>query len=290
MAGKIFQKKVLLSNYTTYKIGGPAKYFFNAETKEEIIKAIKFARTKKIKFFILGGGSNVLFSDKGYNGLIIQIRNSKFEIRNSQLRCDAGLSLAKLASSSAKSGFTGFEWAAGIPKATVGGAIFGHAQAFGEKISDRLEYVEVLDLKTLKIKNLSKEQCKFSLKNSIFKKRNNFIILSAVFNLPQKTKAEIEKKTQEFLNYRNKNHPISMPSAGSVFVNPVNMHSGELIEKSGLKGKRIGNAQISEQHANFIVNFGNASSKDVQALIKLAQKEVKKKFNILLETEIRIIK
>lgn len=303
------KKNVLLKNYTTYKIGGLAKYFFVAKNKDDLIKAIKTAKELKIPFFILGGGSNVLFSDKGFKGLVIKIQTDNLLIKDGKIIAGAGLMLSKLVDFALENNFTGLEWSRGVP-GTVGGAVFGNAQAFGTKISDQIESVEALDLKTLTVKNFSKKHCKFSLKNSVFKKTKKLIITSIVFKLEKSEKNEIQKKTDDFLNYRKNNHP-NFPSAGSTFVNPEKkiknkkllakfpelnvfnergtIPAGYLIQKSGLQGKKIGGAQISEKHANFIVNNGGAKAKDVLALIKLAQKKVKENFNINLETEIQII-
>jgi len=310
------RENVLLKNHTTYKIGGPAKYFFIAKKKEDLISALKTAKKFKIPIFILGGGSNLLVSDKGFNGLVIKVQSSKIKVQNysskfKNIYVDAGVKLSDLVDFCTENGLSGLEWAAGIPNATLGGAIFGHAQAFGEKISDYLESVEVLDLKTLKIKKLSRKQCQFSLKNSIFKKNKNLAILSAVFSFEKGGKQKIQEKTKEFLDYRKNNHPMDFPSAGSIFVNPeikikdknllaefpeLNKYNkkgiipaGYLIAKCGLAGKKIGKAQISEKHANFIINLGDAKATDVLGLIKLAKQKVKEKFNINLETEIQLI-
>lgn len=286
------QKNVLLKNYTTYKIGGPAQYFFVARTKEDLIKAVKIAKELKLPIFILGGGSNVLVSDKGFNGLVIRVANRELEVKAHLVQVSAGAMLSKLAGLAIENSLTGLEWASGIP-GTVGGAVFGSAQAFGDKISDSVEKVEALDLKTLKIKKLSKKQCKFSLKNSIFKRDKNLIIISVFLKFKKGDKTQIQKKIIEYLNYRKKNHPVECPSAGSVFVNPENKEgiipAGYLIEKAGLKGKKIGGAEISKKHANFIINLGQARAKDVLALIKLAKKEVKKKFGINLEQEVQML-
>jgi UDP-N-acetylmuramate dehydrogenase len=293
MTKDIFLKNVLLKDYTTFKIGGPAKYFFVAKSKEDLIKAIEISKKNKLPIFILGGGSNILFSDKGFCGLVIKLEISGIEFSKNKVVVGSGVKLSNFANIVSKNGFSGFEWAVGIPSATVGGSIFGNAQAFGFKISDTVESVEVLNLKTLKIQKFSKQQCKFSLKNSIFKKNKNFVILSIIFKLKKGDKEEIKNKIHEFLKYRKKCHPIEFFSAGSVFVNPEKKKEmisvGYLIEKIGLKEKKIGNAQISEKHANFIINLGNAKSKDVEALIKLAKQKVKKNFNINLETEIQIV-
>jgi UDP-N-acetylmuramate dehydrogenase len=298
----------LLKDYTTFKIGGPAKYFLVIKTKEDLIAAIKMAKHLKLPVFILGGGSNVLISDKGLNGLVIKTVNTKIAlIGQDSVFVEAGANSAKLMKFTIENSLSGIEWFAGIP-GTIGGAIYGNAQAFGTKMSDSIKSVEVLDLKTLKIINLSNKQCKFSLKNSIFKTNKNLIIISAVLKLKKAKRKEIEEKIKKHISYRKKSHPIKFPSAGSVFINPELViknkkllakfpeliefnkwgvvHAGYLIEKCGLRGKRIGNAQISLQHANFIVNLGGAKAKDVLQLIKLAKQKVKKTFNINLKQEI----
>ena len=305
----------MLKDYTTYKIGGPAKHFFIAKTKEDLIGAVKTAKKLNLPVFILGGGSNLLISDKGFDGLVIKIDISGMELQGDKVVVGAGASLTKLSYILADSGLTGLEWAAGIP-GTVGGAIYGNAQAFGTKICDAIESVEAINLKTLKLESFSREQCRFDLKNSIFKKNNlsgqeNLAIVSAVLKFSKGNEEEIKNKIKEFLEYRKTRHPIEFPSAGSTFVNPeikitdkklldkypeLNDYNakgiipaGYLIAKCGLAGKKIGQAQISEKHSNFIINLGGTNSEDVLTLIKLAQKEVKKNFGIELEPEVQFI-
>lgn len=319
MADKILQKikeqipriqtDVLLKNYTTYKIGGPAKYFFVAKTKEDLVNAIKIAKDFKLEVFILGGGSNLLISDKGFKGLVIKIDIFGIKFQDGRAFVGAGAGLTKLAHLLADAGLSGLEWSVGIP-GTVGGAIYGCAQAFGTKISDAVEAVEAVDIKTLKIKSFTKEQCLFALKNSIFKKNKNLVIVSAVLRFQKKDASEIKKTIKEFLDYRKTRHPGG-PSAGSTFVNPeikiknkkllekypeLNgfnekgiIPAGFLIAKSGLAGRKIGNAQISEKHANFIINLGGADAKCVCGLIKLAQMQVKKNFGIKLVPEVQFV-
>ncbi|MGD0576737.1 MAG: UDP-N-acetylmuramate dehydrogenase [Candidatus Staskawiczbacteria bacterium] len=287
------EKNVPLKDFTTYKIGGPAKYFFDAKNKEDLMFALKVAKNFKLPVFILGGGSNLLVSDKGFKGLVIKIDISGVKFQNKKVFVGAGMELSKLAYLSAEKGLSGLEWAAGIPGATIGGAIYGHAQAFGVKISDAVKEVVAINSKTLKIETFTKEQCRFSLKNSIFKKNKNLVIVSAVLDFKGKNADEIKNKIKEFLEHRKTRHPINFPSAGSTFVNPEikgeTIPAGALIAKCGLAGKKIGKAQISEMHANFIVNLGGAKSKDVLALMNLARKEVKNKFKINLETEVQFV-
>jgi len=269
-----FQNNISLAKHTSFKIGGPARYFCIAKSKEDLIKAIKKAKDLNLPFFILGGGSNVLALDKGFNGLVIKFETSKLE---------------NLVKSSAKESLTGLEWAAGIP-GTVGGAVYGNAQAFDIKMSDIIKSVEVFNTKTLKIKKLSKKQCQFSSKNSIFKKNKNLIILSVLLKLKKGNKEKIQKEIKEHLNIRKQRHPLSFPSAGSIFVNKTGTDpSSYLIEKAGLKGTKKGGAKVSEKHAGFIVNTGKAKAKDVLDLIKIIKQKVKSKFGITLKEEIQVI-
>jgi len=304
------KRNILLADYTTYKIGGSAKYFFIAKTKEDLMSAMGFAKRLKLPVFILGGGSNLLVSDKGFNGLVIKIDISEVSFQKNKAFVGAGADLTKLAYMLADTGLSGLEWSAGVP-GTVGGAIYGNAQAFGTRISNTVETVEALNLKTLRLVSLTKKQCQFSLKNSIFKKDKNLIIISAVLKFKKKDINEIKRKIKEFLNYREIHHPINFPSAGSTFVNPETViknkqllkkfpelneynqkgtiPAGYLISKCNLSGKRMGKAQVSEKHANFIINLGGAKAKDVLKLINLARKEVKKTFGISLQLEVQLV-
>jgi UDP-N-acetylmuramate dehydrogenase len=306
------RRNVELKNFATFKIGGAAKYFCVAKNKEDLLRALDFAKENKIKLFILGGGSNLLISDKGFDGLVIKIDIIKIECKDNLIFSGAGASLNSIAKMAQKNNLTGFEWAFGIPGASLGGAIFGNAQAFGSRMQDCVKEVEVFDAKNKKLAVFSKDQCSFSLKNSIFKKNKNLIIISAVLQLAKGEELRIKQKTQEYMNHRKLAHPMDFPSAGSVFVNPEMVvknknlikkypefekfnrvgvvPAGFLIERCGLKGKKIGKAQISEKHANFIINLGGAKAKDVVKLINLAKQKVRQKFGINLVIEIQILK
>ncbi|MFN3301483.1 MAG: UDP-N-acetylmuramate dehydrogenase [Patescibacteria group bacterium] len=301
-----------LKNWTTFKIGGPARYFFLAKNEKDLIRAISLVKKLKIKFFILGEGSNVLISDKGFDGMVIKIQNSNFRIQNSKIIADAGVKLSQLVKAATNASLTGLEWAVGIP-GTLGGAIYGNAGLVDERknISALIEEVKVLNIKNckLKIENFSKKDCQFAYRESIFKYRPNLIILSAVLKLKKDKKEKIKKEILEMIKKRKEKIPNGF-SAGCIFKNSKfkiqnsklkkypqlkdfkkygMIPSGWLIEKCGLKGKKIGGAKISEKHANFIINYKEAKAKDVLKLINLIKKKVFNKFGIKLEEEIRII-
>ncbi len=301
--------EVPLKDHTIFKIGGPARYFFVAQNEKDLKNAILWGKKKKIPFFVLGGGSNVLFSDEGFRGLVIKLRNTQYEIRNTKITAEAGVPLQKLVFETAKKGLSGLENLAGIP-GTLGGAIWGNAGAFEREIGDLVEEVKILKIENckLQIAKLKKKDCKFGYRDSIFKKRKNWIILEATLKLKKGKRKEIEKKIKEILKLRKEKQPLEFPCAGSVFKNVLIetvprkiqekfkekikngfLPAGVLIEAAELKGYQIGGAKISEKHANFIVNIGNAKANDVMQLIEKIKKEVKKKFRVQLEEEIKLV-
>ena len=282
------QKNISLAKYATFRIGGPAKYFFSAEKKEDIIRSISVAKKFNLPFFILGGGSNILVSDQGFNGLIIKAQNAEYKILNTKIAAEAGTMMSQLVNVTVSSGLSGLEWAAGIP-GTIGGAVYGNAGAFGESMEGVVKEVEVLDIKTERIKKLKNKDCKFGYRDSVFKKNPRLIILSVLLKFKEGNKKAIKEKIKDYLNCREEKQPLNFPSAGSVFRNPVDFSAGELIERCGLKGKRVGNVKISEKHANFIVNLGRGTAKDVARLIKIIKNKVKKKSGVGLEEEIRFL-
>jgi len=301
------KENILLKKYTTFQIGGRASYFLIARKKEELIKALKITKKYNLPFFILGNGSNVLISDKGLKGLVIKLENKNYKIRNSEIIADSGTPLFLLVREAVKRNLTGLEWAAGIP-GTVGGATRGNAGAFGQSMKDIIKEVEFFDLSNLKIKKIKNLKCNFSYRDSIFKRKRNFIILSVCLKLMEGKKKIIKEKIREFLNHRKERHP-KQPSAGSIFKGVRAKDLGEkffrkfpeaknavkekgipaafLINQCKLSGKKIGRAQISRKHPNFIVNLGGARAKDVIKLIHLIKKKVKNRFGITLEEEIQ---
>jgi len=282
------KNNILLKDFTTFKIGGRVKYFFVAESNEDILKAVVAARKLKLPFFILGAGSNILVSDKGYKGLVIKVENQDFKITKSKITAGAGLSLGQLLNFAVGYGLSGIEWLAGIP-GTVGGAVYGNAGGFGKSMENAVEKIEIFDSKSLKLKTYNLKDCRLSYRESIFKKNKNLIILSAVLKLKKSSKSKIKKQIKKYLDYRREYQPLNFPSAGSVFKNPPGFSAGDLIEKCGLKGKRVRDIKISERHANFIVNLGNGRAKDVKKLINLVKTKIKNKFKINLEEEVQYL-
>jgi len=278
------KKDVVLAPYTSFKIGGSASWFFIARTKRELINSVKIARRLGLSYFILGGGTNLLIADDGFNGLVIKSQNSELEIQDEKVVSGAGVLLSGLIKRVSNLGLSGLEFLSGIP-GTVGGAVVGNAGISEGEIGDRVLEVEVLS-KENRILKIPAKDCQFDYRESRFLK-NKEIVLSVTLKLKRESPQEIKKRIRYFLKKR-KNYP-KLPSAGSVFKNPKGFFAGKLIEDCGLKGKRIGDAQISPLHANFIVNLGEATCQDVLQLILLAKTKVKEKFAVLLEEEIRFL-
>ena len=284
------KKNVFLAPYTTFKIGGPAKYFYEAKSNKDLIAAITMAKKENLPFFVLGGGSNILVLDKGFDGLVIKVKSQKSKVKNNKIYVDGGVLLSKIVEESTKRGLSGLEWAAGI-YGTIGGAIRGNAGAFGCSMAEITKTVEVLEIKNkrLKIKNLKNKDCKFGYRDSIFKHNKNLIILSVELELKKGDKEKSQQLIKEYLKQRKEKQPLEYPSAGSIFKNPRQYSAGYLIEQCGLKGAKINGAMVSKKHANFIVNIGGAKAKDVVKLINLCKQKVKEKFKIKLEEEIEYL-
>ena len=276
-------KNVSLASHTTFGIGGPAELFYEAQTSEELIKAVKAARELKIPYFILGGGSNILVADQGLAGLTIKIKSQRLKIKSPKIIAEAGTPLAEIVKTAQDYSLSGLECCIGIP-GTVGGAVAGNAGAKNQWISQCIKSVTILD-KSGKIINLKKDNCQFGYRISCFKNNPSKVILEAIFELEKENPKIIKEKTKQFLEARS-NQPKEK-SAGSIFKNPANDSAGRLIDAAGLKGKRVGEAQISPQHANFIINLDKAKASDILTLIKLAQSRVKEKFGVELKLEIQ---
>lgn len=285
--GKI-EKDISLSTLTTYKTGGIAKLVVYPNNINNLKQLLKLIHKHNIKYFILGKGSNTLFSDKEFNGVIIKLdKLNNFEIKETEIYVESGMILSKLVQASIKNELTGLEFAIGIP-GTIGGAIYMNAGAYGNNMSNIVKSVIVLDEK-LQIEEIPLEKLKFDYRYSIFQANKNLICIAANIKLEHGNHDEIASKIKENLLKRKNSQPLEYPSAGSVFRNPEGNYAGKIIEELGLKGKNIGGAEISTKHANFIINKNNASSSDILKLIKLVQKEVKDKYKIDLKLEQQLV-
>lgn len=310
MPNIIIQKNVPLAPFTTFRIGGPAKFFTEVAAENELIEALKYADDNNLRFFVLGGGSNVLVNDNGFDGLIIRIRFTEFkiDIENSKIRVGAGVFLSKLVKESIENGMTGMEWASGIP-GTVGGAIRGNARAFGKNTGMAIENITAFDINKMKSVVYANEKCEFKYFGSMFKVKPNLVILSAVIKLEKGDKEQSRKESMNIIKNRIVMHPKE-GSPGSFFLNPVSSNeklraefekdtgkilrteeipAGWLIDQAGLKGKKIGGAMVSEKHANFIVNTGNATAKDVIMLASFVKQQMRDKFGIRLQEEVQYV-
>lgn len=276
-----------LAPYTVFKIGGPARFFCEVKNKEELAEAAGFAKVKSMPVFILGAGSNVLVSDEGFGGLVIKMNLQGFMAYGLRLTAGAGVSMARAVNFAVDRELGGFEWGVGIP-GTIGGSVFGNAGCYSGEMKDVVEAVEIFD--GTNFKTLENEKCKFGYRDSIFKKRPGWIIVSAALGLAPGGAKESRAKILEYSKKRALTQDIGSECAGCIFKNfNSDLPAGFLIDKAGLKGRRVGGAVVSSKHANFIVNSGEATARDIRELIELVKSEVQKKHGVLLEEEIRIV-
>ncbi|MBU4512927.1 FAD-binding protein [Patescibacteria group bacterium] len=329
------KKNELMKNHTTFRIGGPAKYFLEAKSGEELVEAVGLAKDDGLDYAVIGKGSNILVSDQGYNGLIIKMSNvGHRKLDDARLLVDAGLDLKKLSQFAMENGLTGVEWAMDVP-GTVGGAITMNAGCFGQEMKDYVTKVKYLNSRALDIKKsqnsnisniaqinsnnkfnklikgINNKQCKFGYRESIFKQHPEWIILEAELKLKKGDKKDIKQKIKEQLSQRSQKIP-GKPSAGSIFkkyeilkgeklneklerilqkehpefIKNNYIPAGWLIEEAGLKGKIVGGAQISEKHANFIVNLGKATAEQIVILIAIIKQKVRNELGIQLQEEV----
>ncbi len=274
-----------MKNHTTFKIGGVADEFCQAKSIEEIKELTEYAKGKQIPYLVIGNGSNILVSDKGIRGLVIKLAGdfADYEISGDVIKAKSGALLGTLAKAALSAGLSGMEFASGIP-GSLGGAVYMNAGAYGGQMSDIVKSVTYLE--NGEIKKIDRD-FGFGYRKSLFADLGA-IVLEAELQLKKDDFGEIKAKMEDYKDRRNEKQPLNMPSAGSVFKRPEGNFAGKLIEDAGLKGCKIGGALVSEKHAGFIVNTGNATCADVVALIKHIKKTVKEKFGVELETEVRI--
>lgn len=281
-----------MKDHTSFKIGGPADFFVKVDSLENLIEVLNLAKEENIPFFLIGNGSNLLVKDKGIRGMVIQLDRKNYLIQQEDKKyivtAEAGLKLAVLAQKLLQKEITGFEFASGIP-GTIGGAIRMNAGAYGSEFKDIVVSTKYLDCNTYEVKELTNSEQEFSYRNSIFCKQKNYIILETKLELEKGKKEEIEKKMQEYATQRRTKQPIQFPSAGSTFKRTEGQITAKLIDECGLKGYCIKDAQVSELHAGFVINRGNATAKDVLTLVEEIKKKVYEKFQIEIELEMEVI-
>lgn len=279
-----------MSKHTSFKTGGPADIFIKIDNEIELKEILEYAKQNNINLNIVGNGTNLLVTDKGIRGITLQPNLKEINIEEKEnkilITAGCGVPIIKLSKIAKEHNATGLEFAVGIP-GTVGGAIKMNAGAYGSEIREIVKETTFIDFNG-DIKTISNSEHKFVYRNSIFSKING-IILKTVIELPKGNIKEIENKMKENILSRNEKQPIDKPSAGSTFKRGEGFITAKLIDECGLKGYKIGGAEVSTKHAGFVVNNGNATSKDILDLIKHIKEEVYKKFNVNIEPEIQIV-
>ncbi len=279
-----------LSKHTTFRIGGDCEVFAKVANTDQLISLIHFLKSENIPYMILGNGSNTLFSDKGFSGVIISLCEDFKEITlldQNKIKCSAGAMLTSLCIFARDNSLSGCEELYGIP-GSVGGATYMNAGAYGGEMSKIISSVTYLDCESEEIKTIHCDKCNFSYRHSTFMDQK-CVILSINIELEKADKDYITAKMLDYMQRRRDKQPLEYPSAGSVFKRPEGYFAGALIEQSGLKGTSVGGAQVSEKHAGFIINKGNATCNDVLTLIDMIKSTVYQNFNVELECEIRPI-
>ena len=281
--GKILTD-VPLKNYTTYKVGGNCKIMVFPKNIDCLVILIKKLKQNNIKFMVLGKGSNVLFSDNEYNGVIIKLDElNHINIHENRIIAGAGALMMKVCREAIRHELAGIEFASGIP-GSVGGCIYMNAGAYNSDMGHVVSRVKVLTPKMNVITMVNRE-LDFHYRSSFFQKHKDYIVLEATFNLQKGNRELLEEVVNDRKKRRLESQPLEYPSAGSVFRNPPNMFSGKLIEDLGYKGLIKGGAKVSEKHANFIVNYDNAKASDIKELIDFIKEEVKDKYDVDLHVE-----
>ena len=274
--------------HTTFKIGGNATAFINISSQECLIALMDFCKSENITYYIVGNGSNLLVSDDGIDGVVICLgrKFANIEVDGTKIIAQSGALLPKISAVAAENSLTGLEFASGIP-ASLGGAIYMNAGAYGGEMKDVVKEIEYID-ENSQFKTISVTDETFSYRHSVFTNTNS-VILKATFELKRSNQEEIKNTVSNLNKKRREKQPLEMPSAGSAFKRPDGYFAAALIEQAGLKGKTVGGAMVSDKHSGFIVNTGNATAEDVCRLVKHIREVIYDKFKVLLEPEIKII-
>ena len=274
-----------LSKHCSFKVGGNARYFIMAHNIDALLDVLSICRQHSLKFKIIGGGSNILFDDKGYNGAIIRYIDDTIFLKNDILNASSGCTMPQLIQYTTQNNLGGFEFSVGVP-ALLGGAIVNNLGAYGDQLSTYLEHITIL--RNNRIVYLHKDDCNFNYHTSNFQHSKD-IILSATFNLPYQDSNITKTKLKDYLLRRTISQPLEYPNAGSIFRRTNNIIPAQLIDNAGLKGFTIGNAQISTKHAGFIINLGNATSKNILDLITHTHQTIFDKYSVHLSPEIEYV-
>lgn len=303
---KLIKENVNLGEMTTFKFGGDARYFAVVDNESEVKEAVSFALNKDLPIFIFAGGSNLIVSSNGFNGLVIKPNFKLLETDDKFIRCGSAVTMKELVDESIERSLKGLEWAGGLP-GTVGGAVRGNAGAFGGEIKDSVVSVESIDLKTDNLLVRDNSECQFIYRGSYYKTNPGELIITVKFELSAGNKSELRAIADDHIRYRHEKHPMDAPNSGSIFKNtplervkdkyieqfkdvvkndpfPV-IPTAKIIADAGLAGRTVGGAQISTKHTNYIINTGEATAEDVVRLIDEAKRVVSDKFEIELEVE-----
>jgi len=282
-----FLQNESLKKHCTFRVGGNADFVVLPDTKEKLSDIIKYTKENNIKTYYLGNGSNVIFGDNGFNGIIVKSEKlSEIEIDNNTVYIGAGVLMTKASRVMAENGLSGIECCYGIP-GNIGGGLYMNAGAYGGEISEKLISVDYLD-ENGEMHTISKENCDYSYRHSVFMNHNWFIV-GGTFCFESKDKSEIIRYEDDILGRRKDKQPLDKPSAGSSFKRPVGYFAAALIDECGLKGKQIGGAMVSKKHAGFIVNNGNATCEDIKNLAEYVENEVFRQKGVKIEKEMIIV-
>lgn len=278
-----------MSKHTTFKIGGPADVMVEPGSAQQLLAVLKLIKKFEIPYFVMGNGSNLLVGDKGIRGAVIKISGamSDCDVDGNYVRAQSGIKLSRLAHTALNNGLKGLEFASGIP-GTLGGAVFMNAGAYGEEMKDVISEVTYIDTEKCELITIPGDECEFGYRKSIFTEKSA-IVTEAVMKLENGNVEEIKEKMNDLAGRRCDKQPLDKPSAGSTFKRPEGYFAGALIQDCGLKGCSVGGAQVSEKHSGFVINTGNATAEDVAGLIKKVQADVRDKFGVDLETEVRFV-
>lgn len=303
------QENISLAPLTSFRVGGNAKFYVEVSSVDDLKEALNFAKEKKLDYFLLGGGTNLLVSDKGFDGLVLKMKMNTVCLSDNRIEADAGVPLIKVINMAAQSGLSGMELMAGIP-GTIGGAVRGNAGAYGTEICQVIKKVKIFNTENGEITDVENDSCDFSYRSSMFKKNPKFIVVSVLLELQNSDPESVQKKTSETIAKRVAMGLGGYKSAGSFFMNPTvknqklkeefekekgeaaradKLPAGWVIEQAGLKGKKIGGAAVCDKHSNYIINAENATAEEVMILVSYIKQQVRDQFGIQLQEEVNYI-